>query len=585
MTDKVIRVNVTSSKSQKVTVSSSKVANEITASPDTSAYYSRLAKNWAVAEGLVENIDYSSKYYAQESKASADMAKTYETATQENYNMFMESSFNANSELQTNRDGALADIEGAKTSAIDSLNSIKDENISTIESKANEEIENFENLSEQEQNKIINLGIDTRANVDLSNLTQEGEKHFLNKSQITNCITEIPQRIKYTLEDGVLTLLAGSVVIVPYGVEDLTSQYPKGATFLHENFKVYDTQFADGKFFVWAELQSDVTQRDRGLSSAERFAFITLYNPEYPERNGYVDFGTTPDMLSGTTSDISKYTSGYFYDIDQNKMVSPKTKNIVVLSFGLVIGDFVQNEGLKNIKQCFNGMGYFGSTVWVDKGVKGLIPNGRNEDGTLNNIEYTTDKIYMRTFTDTVNLTQETLVFTPFNPEFSYFRGTPRGFEITQDGFIYSPYRDEILKGFVALSASSTNGKITNFTPKLPFRAIDYSDKQDIIAWNLPDYSSGIQFTYTTASTEQSYTIPNDGVISYALTSAVGNGKEAYIKVNGSFVVRVCSPGANYLGQTSGTIAVAKGDVIKLYGGYTDSKYDGFIFFPLKGAN
>ena len=154
MTDKVIRVNVTASKSQKVTVSSSKVANEITASPDTSAYYSRLAKNWAIAEGLVENIDYSSKHYAQESKASADMAKTYEISTQENYNMFMESSFNANNELQTNRDGALADIEGAKTSAIDSLNSIKDENISTIESKANEEIENLNKEIEQGKDEI-----------------------------------------------------------------------------------------------------------------------------------------------------------------------------------------------------------------------------------------------------------------------------------------------------------------------------------------------------------------------------------------------------------------------------------------------
>ena len=43
-----------------------------------------------------------------------------------------------------------------------------------------------------------------KANKDLSNLSEVGEKHFLNKSQITNCITEIPQRIKYTLENGTL---------------------------------------------------------------------------------------------------------------------------------------------------------------------------------------------------------------------------------------------------------------------------------------------------------------------------------------------------------------------------------------------
>ena len=44
------------------------------------------------------------------------------------------------------------------------------------------------------------------------------------ENKITNCLLEIPQRIKYTLVNGTLTIKAGTVVIVPYGVEDLTSQ-------------------------------------------------------------------------------------------------------------------------------------------------------------------------------------------------------------------------------------------------------------------------------------------------------------------------------------------------------------------------
>ena len=39
----------------------------------------------------------------------------------------------------------------------------------------------------------------------------------LNKSQITNCLLEVPQNIKLELNDGVLTLKAGSKVIVPNG--------------------------------------------------------------------------------------------------------------------------------------------------------------------------------------------------------------------------------------------------------------------------------------------------------------------------------------------------------------------------------
>ena len=44
-------------------------------------------------------------------------------------------------------------------------------------------------------------------------------KQFLNKTQITNCITEIPQDIKLELNNGVLTLKAGSKVYVPNGFE------------------------------------------------------------------------------------------------------------------------------------------------------------------------------------------------------------------------------------------------------------------------------------------------------------------------------------------------------------------------------
>ena len=218
-------------------------------------------------------------------------------------------------------------------------------------------------------------------------------------------------------------------------------------------------------------------------------------------------------------------------------------------------------------------MGYIGSTVWVDKGVKGLIPNGRNEDGTLRNIEYTADKIYMRTFADTVNLTQETLVFTPFNPEFSYFRGTPSGFEITQDGFIYSPYRDEILKGFVALSASSTNGKITNFTPKLPFRAVDYSDKAEIISWGMPDYSAGVSLTYTTTNTN----FPFSGVAYFGYRGASNTSAKIYINdqefgLNGSSA-------NNISGQTA--YIVSQNDVYR-YQTSSNGQYG--IIYPMKGT-
>ncbi len=46
----------------------------------------------------------------------------------------------------------------------------------------------------------------------------------------------------------------------------------------------------------------------------------------------------------------------------------------------------ITNNIITSIDQVFNGFGYIGSTVFALPGVKGLIPDGRNEDGTLNNI-------------------------------------------------------------------------------------------------------------------------------------------------------------------------------------------------------
>ena len=76
----------------------------------------------------------------------------------------------------------------------------------------------------------------TYAKTNLDNLTLEGERHFLGRTHITNCITEVPQRINYTLNNGTLTIKAGSTIIVPYGTTDLSSTYTQNSEFLNANF-------------------------------------------------------------------------------------------------------------------------------------------------------------------------------------------------------------------------------------------------------------------------------------------------------------------------------------------------------------
>jgi hypothetical protein len=287
------------------------------------------------------------------------------------------------------------------------------------------------------------------------------------------------------------------------------------------------------------EVQSDTTHQDKSMGSAERFAYITLDNQDYPENNGNVSFGVTPDMYSGATSDISKLTIGYFYDIDQNKIIHISSKKTIIMSLALVIGDYVQNEGLKNIKQCFNGMGYFGSTLWVDKGVKGLIPNGRNEDGTLKNKDYEVSKLITGQYSaisDNITAffsssyegiaTCARLVVSETEPTGNYLLWyIPSKNELLHrgSGTVFERYDALILGNF-----SSIVERITSFTPKQPFRALDYNDKSEISSWGMP---SNKYIDLTLGASGTTYIAPANGWVHIGARSG---GKGAYINTLGS---------------------------------------------------
>ena len=311
----------------------------------------------------------------------------------------------------------------------------------------------------------------------------KANKNLNNTGMLTNCLLEVPQRINYTLENGTLTVKAGSVVIVPYGTEDKTAEYPVGATFIHENFKVVDTQFEDGKFFVWAELVNDVISNTSGSSTEEKqymFMDLTLNNT-----------GWQKNIESGTSTTCSQtYTVHYKTDTNLIGMSSNTTTPVYstsVRSFVYLIATNSTSNSWKSVNQVFNGMGYIGSTIWVDKGVKGLIPNGRNEDGTLNNIEFVTSELKLRTFTNTGSCV---LLADGVNA-LGFANNSYYEYDETLN-YVYNTYYDRIPSGQMALLNFSANaGVITSFQPKQPFRAVDYNDIADLKAYIVETYVSG----------------------------------------------------------------------------------------------
>ena len=235
--------------------------------------------------------------------------------------------------------------------------------------------------------KILNM-----ANSSLSNLTEDGEKHFLNYNRTSNCILEIPQRIKWSLENGALTIKAGSVVIVPYGIEDLTSTYPVGSTFNIDKFEVIDTKYIKdsingNKFFIWVKLLKNISA-SQGWGTNEE---VTWY---VDSLTGSVGICGVKDRLTSGSTAPTATNAQLWYDTSTNFVKFYSGGNLVGtgLSLPLMIGTH-SGDGITvtSIKQAFNGFGYIGNIFWRDKGIKGLIADGYNNDGTLRSIEITTD--------------------------------------------------------------------------------------------------------------------------------------------------------------------------------------------------
>ena len=473
----MVQVNPTN-KNTTVKVSSlGAVSNIQTTTPQ--AYYDGLAKQWATSDKIVQGIDYSSKYYAEKSKESAQ-------ASLEN----KEASEHAIEEINTIRDNTLTEITTEKEN---SILEIKD----TTVTQKNE----IENASQVEQNKIKDLGIDTRADIDLSNLSEEGEKHFLNKSQITNCIKEIPQRIKLELKDGILTLKAGSQPVFPNGFES------DGTTLKFEHRTIENDIVVTNTFHVAGQMMVCVRGDLSGMYIALMECFSSGANPP-TETNSQLWYDTTNNLVKRYS--LGEYTGEHF-------------------SFPIAIVTKVSSAEdaiLATLDKTLNGISYIGSTTWIDKGVKFIVPYGRNEDGTLKNIEYITKSV--STLTNTVTGRDMFFVIEPEQQNsndvvlwdgYKYIESETQPPDSSTYTLWYQPstnlkkWHSTANSGWgIALNTTlgfydRTNGLISNFRPKTTFKALDYNSKITITNWAFP--SKSINLTLGASAT--TYTAPANG--------------------------------------------------------------------------
>ena len=415
----------------------------------------------------------------------------------------------------------------------------------------------------------VNLGELINSKVDLDGGNYKGSEleEYVNDTCLndkrTNCITEIPQRIKYTLVDGTLTIKAGSQVIIPNGFEE------DGTTL---------------KFDYW-NIENNISLTVTGTKTD---AFLCLKNTAYPT-------GWTSNTYSGT--DTTTKSDTMCYRTDLNRIIYNNDTTQPNYSFPLL--KFSYTDGIiTEVTQVFNGMGYIGSTAWVDKGVKGLAPNGRNEDGSLKNKEVIKPKLSLCTTSATGNLfgaitiasafdgyryieseTQpddsltHTLWYQPSTNLLKWHTTAQSGWATTSDVVVYGYY-------------DRTNGVISNFRPKTTFRALDYNNKSEIVSWGLPDYENAIVIKTGANNNTSSfyYTAPSNGLFSAKAISSGATRATATITVNGNQVGTNYNVGASGYNPVASMIApVSKGDEIAYIVGGSSDVYVQFI--PLKGVN
>lgn len=298
------------------------------------------------------------------------------------------------------------------------------------------------------------------------------DEKTLSHNNITNCVTEIPQDIKFSLENGVLTIKAGSIICIPYGNEDFSSIYTVGSTFLNDNYKVVATHYYNGKFFVQAKLQNDVKHTLQGVSSERAFVYI------YPSTNWVTDFGIGASVSDSTIS------TGFVYSSETNTIVYYVNELRSHSGFSLPILLISKSSGVPSyVINVFNGISYIGNTVFILPGIKGLISDGRKSDGNLNNENVTISNIRMVTVgsNKTIILSSDSSGNLLINNDFIVSEIRPSGNYILW----YKPSLNKIyrfstddeyseLKHFVIGEITTGTGKIDSLNIKLPFRAVDY---------------------------------------------------------------------------------------------------------------
>ena len=388
--------------------------------------------------------------------------------------------------------------------------------------------DNVETLKTTDYNALSNKpsinDVTLEGNKTLEELNIQPADTSLTTSQITNCITKIPQDIKLELTDGTLILKAGSKVYVPNGFED-NGMTPKFDEVTTSSDHIHNYGTAHTKGLLLLNLTGST------INGIEVFPHSFLFSgTSQPSGNLYIWYNTNNNIIKNYTNEVATNAT---------------------ISFP--IAEFTGNGSQITSIKVFNGFGYIGSTIFALPGVEGLIPKGRNADGSLNNTKFTTTNVSIKTFTETADV-----IFTVYTPTGIPTATAVRNYYYNEDeNYNYFDGNKSSLH-FIYARGSFENGRITSFNPNTTFQMVNRNDTEWASTQGKP---SNRYIDLTLGASGSTYTAPANGWI----TVVIGSSTQTNIHVN--------VDGPNLLSVNEGSEAISRGNFVPVKKGDLVSIY------------
>ena len=368
----------------------------------------------------------------------------------------------------------------------------------------------------------------TKANVGMDNLTSTGQNIANWSSNVTNCITEIPQDINLVLSGGTLTLKAGSKVYKPNGAE-VFDVITIANDISNSGNAMKAFAVTDGSSLLWTNYVAS------GGTA-----------PENPH-NGHIWYDTTNNLVKRYSTGSGTWVSGFSLPI---ALLNPNATSATTVTE----------------TQVFNGFGYVGSTIFALPGVKGLIAGGRKSDGSLYSSPFTVSRVLTGTLSGSytnkdVRLRNDS-IWTSSSSDIEY--DAAKNLNYLTGARCY-----EMSCGKLSINS----GQITYFSFKQAFHAVDYSDSEYIAHCAMPSEVYAILYS-TLPVTNTKITAPADGYMCVAVRSGAAG---QYISLSKGIESTQVAYTTNQTLTVS--LPVSKGQEITLFHNITGSMvYFRFIY-------